>query len=95
MSKVNNLILENEALREKVESLQDIIDDLEHKTKRQRRIINGLKINNSALTLERKKLLEELTRYKNMGLWEFANTLSDEEQEKAGHEFAQQLLGGK
>lgn len=109
MGAVADLTVENEALSEAVETLQNIIKQQEEyiseiedennslmdTVRRQRKFIDGLKLNNSKLTLERKQLLEKLEDYKNMGLWEFANTLSPEEQRRAGHQFAQQLLGGK
>ena len=72
------------------------IEDLEAKVDRLNRIKNGLMINNSALTLERNTLLDELTRIKRMSMFEFSNTYCTVEQQEAdGKAFAKALLGGK
>jgi len=71
-------------------------EKLEAKTERQRRMINGLRINNSSLTLERNKLIAELQEIKGMSMFEFGNTYcSSESLEADGHEFARALLGGR
>ena len=70
------------------------IEDLEYKLEQLNRIKNGLRINNSALTLERNTLLKELTAIKNMSMFEFGNTYcSSESLEADGHAFARSLLG--
>ena len=72
------------------------IEDLEAKVDRLTRIKKGLMINNSALTLERNTLLDELTRIKRMSMFEFSNTYCTVEQQEAdGKAFAKALLGGK
>lgn len=57
--------------------------------------IRALKLNNSALTVERNNLIEENRELKhklnNVTLWD----LSPEAQEEAGHALARSLLGGK
>jgi len=86
----------------KVKEIQLENEELKCKLETNRRLINGLKLNNSKLTLERKELLEEnaqlkreLAEIKNMGVWEFARKhCSDEENAEAGHQFAKALLGG-
>jgi len=57
--------------------------------------IRALKLNNSALIVERNNLIEENRELKhklnNVTLWD----LSPEAQEEAGHALARSLLGGK
>ena len=61
---------------------------------RLRHMKNGVKLNNSKLTIERNKLLNELDRVKSMSIFEFANTYcSNESLEEAGHMLAKDLLG--
>ena len=61
---------------------------------RLRHMKNGVKLNNSKLTIERNKLLNELNRIKSMSMFEFANTYcSNESLEEAGHMLAKDLLG--
>lgn len=61
---------------------------------RLRHMKNGVKLNNSKLTIERNKLLNELDRIKSMSMFEFANTYcSNESLEEAGHMLAKDLLG--
>ena len=72
------------------------IEDLEYQVDKLNRMKNGLRINNSALTLERNTLLDELTRIKNMSMFEFGNTYcSSESLEADGHAFARSLGVGK
>lgn len=107
---IKDLMLENEALREDNDTLFETNEDLiktisELKSEiikvkaeilKQRKLINTLKRDNSKLTIERNELLDELTRIKNMGVWEFANThCSDKENSEAGKAFAKSLLGGR
>ena len=100
MSSVKDLALENEALKELVSQLQDdneILtksnESLLHETHKQKQMINGLKLNNSKLTLERNRLQSEVDRLnhklQNVTIWD----LSDTEQERAGHMLARELLG--
>ena len=66
--------------------------ELAIKNERQTRFIKALKINNSALTIERNKLVEELNHIKAMGMFEFANTYCNEQDHiDAGHAFARSL----
>lgn len=82
---IKETLLENEALKEKQE--------------RNRKMINGLKLNNSKLTLERNELLEEnlrlkreLNEIKSLSMFEFASRYcNDKELEEAGHAFARSL----
>ena len=70
------------------------IEDLECKVDRLNRMKQGLRINNSALTLERNTLLDELNRIKSMSMFEFGNTYcSDESLAADGKAFARSLLG--
>ena len=86
-------------LKEQAEELTNFIseiEDLEYKVDRLNRIKNGLRINNSALTLERNTLVDELNHIKGMSMFEFSNTYCSEAQQKAdGKAFAKALLGGK
>ena len=60
------------------------------------RMKNGLRINNSALTLERNALLTELQHIKSMSMFEFGNQYcSSESLEADGHAFARSLGVGK
>jgi hypothetical protein len=69
-------------------------NELARKNERQTRFIKALKLNNSALTVERNNLIEENRQLKhklnNVTLWD----LSPEAQEEAGHALARSLLGG-
>lgn len=80
---VKDLIIENEALNARNEFLE--------------RMVKALKINNAAITLERNKLADEITRITSMGMFEFADTYCDDDKlEDAGHAFARALgVGGK
>ena len=100
---IEDVLLENEALREDNDTLfatnenliKEIVE-LKAKLERKERILEGVKLNNGKLTLERKKLLDELQSIKRMGVWEFANTYcSDEQNAEAGRQLARSLLGGK
>jgi len=78
----------------RIKELEAENEKLEAKTKRQRRMINGLRINNSSLTLERNKLIAELQEIKGMSMFEFGNKYcSNESLEADGHAFARSLLG--
>ena len=86
-------------LEEQAEELTNFIseiEDLEYKVDRLNRIKNGLRINNSALTLERNTLVDELNHIKSMSMFEFSNKYCTVEQQEAdGRAFARALLGGK
>ena len=58
------------------------------------RMTNGVKLNNSKLTLERNELINELQSIKSLSMFEFASRYcSEEEQGNAGRAFARELLG--
>jgi len=99
MGSVKDLALENEALKELVSQLSDENEILQSSNEgllvelhKKKQMINGLKLNNSKLTLERNELIKENTELKNrlsnVTLWD----LSPEAQEKAGHALARELL---
>ena len=56
-------------------------------------LANELFRENLELKRENRELREELEKFKKMGLWEFANSLSETEQIEAGHQLAKSLLG--
>jgi len=88
------LSFEVQNLQEIINQMEDDYQELQAKAERDRRIINGLKINNSALTLERNNLVEELNTIKSMSMFEFGNKYaSSESLEADGHAFAKALLG--
>ena len=93
---VKDLILKNEELQARNEFLE--------------RCVEALKLNISAVTLERNKLVDkvhfldqkcnayhkEVLEITSMDMWEFANLYCSEAQlEEAGHQLARSLLGGK
>lgn len=86
-------------LQEQAEELTNFIneiEDLEYKVEKLNRMKNGLRINNSALTLERNALLTELQHIKSMSMFEFGNQYcSSESLEADGHAFARSLGVGK
>lgn len=89
-------LLENEELKEQNARL-------ERKVEWQRRFINGLKLSNSKLTLERNSYVEEncqlkneLAKIKAMGMYEFAKVYcSDEQMEADAKAFARSLGVGE
>lgn len=107
MSSIKNILLENQELHEKIISLEDMIsqlqddneiladlnDNLRYHNNKQRKMIEGLKLNNSKLTLQRNELQAEVDKLrhklKNVTLYD----LSEAEQERAGHLLAKSLLG--
>lgn len=107
--KVKNIALENEGMADRIAFLENVVDQqreyiaeieaentvLIHNVATKRRIIEGLKFNNGELTLERNKLIDELTRYKNMSVFEFCSSLPEEKQVEAGRQLAKSLLGGR
>ncbi len=81
MTRIKEILLENEGLQARNEFLQ--------------RQVNALRLNNRALTKERNELQTELDRVKSMSMFEFGNTYaSDESLEADGRAFAKALLGG-
>lgn len=52
-----------------------------------------LLLENKKLKRENEELRSELERFKKMGLWEFAHSLSESEQAEAGRQLAESLLG--
>ena len=81
MTDIKDVILENQELKARNEFLE--------------RMVNGLKLNNSKLTIERNQLVEELQTIKAMSMFEFsAKYCSPEQQAKDGEAFAKALLGG-
>jgi len=93
---VKDLILKNEELQARNEFLE--------------RCVEALKLNLSAVTIERNKLVDkvhfldqkcnayhkEVLEITSMDMWEFANLYCSEAQlEEAGHQLARSLLGGK
>jgi hypothetical protein len=109
MGEIKNIALENESMADRIEFLENVVDQqreyiaeieaentaLMHNVDTKRKIIDSLKLNNGKLTLERNKLNDELTRYRNMSVFEFCNTLSEEKQVEAGRQFAKDLLKGR
>ena len=86
--------------------IDELLDELTHLKERNEfleRCVEGLRIHNSELTLERNKLCDkvilqskELRDIKKMSMFEFANTFCTEESlEEAGHQLARSLgVGG-
>lgn len=109
MGEIKNMALENETMKDRIQYLEDVVDQqrqyireiedenssLMHNVDTKRKIIDSLKLNNGKLTLERNKLNDELTRYRNMSVFEFCSTLSEEKQVEAGRQFAKDLLKGR
>ena len=82
-------------LCDRIRELEEENEFLKAEHKKQRRMINGLKLNNSRLTTERNTAIEELDNLKSMNMYEFANNYcSTEQQEAAGRQLAKELLGG-
>ena len=89
MTKIKEILIENESLKARNEFLQ--------------RMVNGLKLNLHQCKVESDKLCErnmelsrELQTIKQMSMFEFGNTYcSNESLEADGHAFAKSLLGGK
>ena len=87
--KADNAILGNE-----LTYFKGYAADLEDKVNRKNRMLNGVKLNNSKLTIERNKLQNELDLIKSMSMFEFGNIYcSSESLEADGHAFARSLLG--
>ena len=101
--RIDELLPELQGLREANEELRARNEFLE-------RCVEALKLNLSAVTLERNKLVDkvhfldqkcnayhkEVLEITSMDMWEFANLYCNEAQlEEAGHQLARSLLGGK
>ena len=97
----SKLILKVHELELKLAELEAENTKLSNRIRFQNRMINGLKLNNGDLTLERNRLSEkcdkqskELQDIKNMSMFEFGNTYcTSESLEADGHAFARSLLG--
>lgn len=93
----DNLLYEIDGEVYSVAELKGFIEsskNLSIKSERQSRFIKALKLNNSALTLERNQLVAELDSIKSMSMFEFANKYcSESDHEAAGHLLARSLLG--
>ena len=86
--RIKKLENENEFLKEHNEALQSDLN-------RTKKILEGVKLNNGKITLERNNLIEELQTIKNMSMFEFGNRYcSDESLASDGKAFAKALLGG-
>ena len=79
--KADNKILGNE-----LTYFKEYSADLENEVNRKERMINGLKLNNSSLTLERRELIAKIQ--------DMQNTRKYLTAEDAGKAFARELLGG-
>ena len=82
---VKDLLLEIEALREQNDFLQQTCEQQARDLVRQRNVNRVLKVSCNKVTEERNRLSERLSH---VTLWD----LSEEEQIKAGRQFAQELL---
>ena len=90
-NKYNELVLDSHRV---IKELEEEIESLRAENKRLNRFIKALKLNNSALTLERNQLVDELDSIKSMSMFEFGNRYcSSESLEADGHAFARSLLG--
>lgn len=85
----------------RIDELLDEVHYLRGRNEILRRMVTGLKLNNSKLTLERNKLCDkchaqsrELKDIKSMSMFEFGNTYcSSESLEADGKAFARSLMG--
>ena len=79
-------------LEEENKSLKMDNDFLQRKLEQKERMLKGVKLNNSKLTLERNNAIDELNHIKAMNMYEFANKYNTpEQQEEAGHQLARSL----
>ena len=67
------LKIANQLLADELTYFKDHCADLEDDLNRSSKMIKGLKLNNSKLTLERTQLVSELQSIKNMDMFEFGN----------------------
>ena len=95
----NVIKLDLKSFQEMCQRILDLEKDnefLQTKIEQKERIIKGVKLNNSKLTIERNQLLSELDRIKSMSMFEFGNTFcSNESLEDDGHAFARSLGVGQ
>ena len=90
-NKYNELVLDSHRV---IKELEEEIESLRAENKRLNRFIKALKLNNSALTLERNQLVDELDSIKSMSMFEFGNRYcSSESLEADSHAIARSLLG--
>ena len=83
-------------LEEENKSLKMDNDFLQRKLEQKERMLKGVKLNNSKLTLERNNAIDELNQIKAMNMYEFANKYNTpEQQEEAGHQLARSLGVGQ
>ena len=83
-------------LEEENKSLKMDNDFLQRKLEQKERMLKGVKLNNSSLTLERNNAIDELNRIKALGMYEFASKYcSSDELEEAGHALARSLGVGQ
>ena len=83
-------------LEEENKSLKMDNDFLQRKLEQKERMLKGVKLNNSKLTLERNNAIDELNHIKAMNMYEFANKYNTpEQQEEAGHQLARSLGVGQ
>ena len=77
---------DNRILSDELTYFKEYSADLENEVNKKERMINGLKLNNSSLTLERRELIAKIQ--------DMQNTRKYLTAEDAGKAFAQELLGG-
>lgn len=83
-------------LEEENKSLKMDNDFLQRKLEQKERMLKGVKLNNSSLTLERNNAIDELNRIKALGMYEFASKYcTSDELEEAGHALARSLGVGQ
>ena len=77
---------DNRIIGDELTYFKEYSADLENEVNRNERMINGLKLNNSSLTLERRELISKIQ--------DMQNTRKYLTAEDAGKAFARELLGG-
>jgi hypothetical protein len=91
----SQLILKIQELELELQNVKKERDHYKWQAKRTRKMLDGVKLNNGALTIERNKLVAELNSIKAMSMFEFSSTYGTPEQQEAdGKAFAKALLGG-
>ena len=103
---VNEVMLQNEALVEdnetlfktneqlilEIRELRAELDQVQSRLSLKERMLEGVKLNNGKLTLERNNLIDELNTIKSMSMFEFGNKYcSSESLESDGHALARSL----
>ena len=104
--RVKEVMLQNEALTEEnetlykanedlilqVRDLKEQVDLLQGKLELKEKMLNGVKLNNGKLTIERNALVDELNYIKSLSMFEFGNKYcSSESLESDGHALARSL----